>query len=116
MDAMTHASSGSLRSLRDQQYWMVPAWPRLANVHDVVDHFMRFTPHDSATDLERLAYYETYVAALKIAREHSTGLPGSAFAERWYHDLHDALLRCVERYRLRCKEIGQDSGQPTAKR
>lgn len=83
---------------------MVPPWPRSASVHDVVDHFMRFALRAGATDLERLTYYEAYVAALEAARGHSAGLLGSAFAERWYQDLRDALLRCLERYRLRCKE------------
>ncbi|MGX7824574.1 hypothetical protein ACTG9Q_05740 [Actinokineospora sp. 24-640] len=70
----------------------------------MVDHFMLSTLPDSATDLERLAYYEAYVAALEVARERSAGLERSAFAERWYRDLHGALVRCVEQYRLRCKE------------
>ncbi|MGX7829088.1 hypothetical protein ACTG9Q_28800 [Actinokineospora sp. 24-640] len=104
MDAMTHAPGGGLRSLRNPEHWMVPPWPKSANAPEVVDHFMRFALRDDPTDLERLTYYEAYVGALETAHEHSTGLMRSAFSKGWYHDLHDALLRCVERYRQRCKE------------
>ncbi|MGX7829291.1 hypothetical protein ACTG9Q_29815 [Actinokineospora sp. 24-640] len=70
----------------------------------MVDHFMRFALLDGATDHEYFTYYEAYVAALEAARERNAGLERSAFTKRWYRDLHDALLRCVEQYRLRCKE------------
>lgn len=101
---MSHSPRSGIPSLRNPQHWMVPPWPRSANVHDVVGHFMRFALWDGATDLDHFTYYEAYVAALETAREHSMGLMGSAFGERWYHDLRDALLRCVEGYRLRCEE------------
>ncbi|MGX7828722.1 hypothetical protein ACTG9Q_26865 [Actinokineospora sp. 24-640] len=104
MNGTTRAPRSGVLSPHSAQHWTVPPWPRSANVHDVVDHFIRFTLRDGATDLERLTYYETYVAALETAREHSAGLERSAFVQRWYHDLHDALLRCLEQYRLRCEE------------
>jgi hypothetical protein len=107
---MTHAQRSGVRSSRDEQHWTVPPWPKSATVHDVVDHFMRFTPCDTATDLERLTYYATYITALETAYKRSPGLERSAFVERWYRDLHDALLRCLERYRLCCKQ-NENRGQ-----
>lgn len=77
---------------------------RQDTVHDVVGHFRRNAVHISATDPEHLAYYEAYVAALETAYEHSTDASWSSVAEQWFHDLHGALLICVETYRQRCKD------------
>ena len=104
LEPMTNPPRTGVPSLRNPEHWMVLPWSPTANVHDVVRHFMRFEPYRDATDLEHLAYYEAYIAALEAAYARGPEAYWSSVAEQWYHELHSALLCCVEQYRLRCKE------------
>ena len=114
MDLVNTKPPTGVRSLRNPQRWMVPPWSPTANAPDLVGHFQRFALHGDATDLERLAYYEAYLAALEVSHEFSVGTPWwSPLAERWYRDLHSASSRCLESYRLRCKE-NENAGGPVS--
>ncbi|GAA4411612.1 hypothetical protein ACFQV2_06025 [Actinokineospora soli] len=106
---MNGKSQTGVRSLRNPDHWMVLPWSPTANVHDLVAHFMRFAPYRDAGDLEHLAYYEAYVAALETAYGRGPEAYWSVVAESWYHELHGSLLDCLEQYRLRCKETENDA-------
>ncbi len=77
-----------IRSLSKEKVWLVPPWPPGAGVCEVVSQFSRFQPTVWSTPTERLAYYQGFVVALRVARIDD---PLNSSASRWYDD----LLGCV---------------------
>lgn len=88
-------------------WWIVPPWPVHASLYDVVSHFLCFSPKDTASATEKLAYYKGYLAAMDTVPGHELK---AHCDERWYEDLRDCIGRCVTIYQdRRAAEIQQTS-------
>lgn len=84
-------------------WWIVPPWPVGASLHEMVSHFLRFTPRNDASVTEKLAYYQGYLTALRTAPTHELKYH---FDWCWYEDLYAYIGRCVTRYQNQRQEQG----------
>jgi hypothetical protein len=77
-------------------FWLVPPWPRQAEYHEVVMHFLRFWPRPNASTQQMLTFFEQLEAALEVASTASMVHPTD---RHWQKEMRDCLARCITSYR-----------------
>jgi hypothetical protein len=72
--------------------WLVPPWPTICTVHEVVRHFARFQPRGTASPATWVAFYQGYATALTAAQTDDLRSPA---AQHWFRDLRKCIDDCV---------------------
>lgn len=83
-------------SISTPGHWVVPPWPKHADVHTVVRRFLDSNPLCHwVSDADEKEYYLGYLRALDTAATHDLTCDP---ARKWYEYLRRCAARCAAQY------------------